>query len=65
MNQAPKMISTKDLAYLSDMADWNMNANKECNHFANEVQDEEIKTMILETGKMHRENFEKIIQILS
>lgn len=65
MNQVPKMISTKDLAYLSDMADWNFNAAKKCNHFANEVQDEEIKNMILQAFAMHKENFNKIMTILS
>lgn len=65
MYQAPKMISTKDLAYLSDMADWNFNAAKKCNHFANEVQDQEIKNMILQVAAMHRDNFDKIITMLS
>lgn len=65
MNQVPKMISTKDLAYLSDMADWNFVSNKQCTHFANEVEDEEIKQLLFETALMHKENFEKIMELLS
>ncbi len=65
MEEAPKMISTKDLAYLSDMANWNFNAAKMCYHFANEVEDQQLKDMLLRTMKMHENNFDKIITILS
>ena len=43
MDTVPQIISTKDLAYLSDMFEWNYTALKQINHFINEVQDSEIK----------------------
>ena len=37
------MISTKDLAYLSDIFEWNFTAGKVANHYKEEVDNEEIK----------------------
>ena len=41
----PNIISGKDLDYLSDVYNWNFNACKLANNFANEVTDEEIKNL--------------------
>ena len=42
---APAMISTKDLDYLSDIYNWNFNASKVACHFKENVTDEEIKDL--------------------
>lgn len=64
MNTVPVMISTKDLAYLSDMFEWNFTASKIANHYSKEVQNEEIKNFILKVAQVHKTNCEKCIQIL-
>lgn len=64
MQTVPVMISTKDLAYLSDMFEWNFTTSKIANHYSKEVQDEKIKNFILKVAKMHKENCEKCIQML-
>ena len=45
MNEVPVMISTKDLAYLSDMFEWQFVMCKKINHYCSEVNDEEIKSI--------------------
>lgn len=64
MKTVPVMISTKDLAYLSDMFEWNFTACKIANHFSHEVETEELKSFILKVADLHRRNCEKCIQML-
>ncbi len=64
MNTVPLMISTKDLAYISDMFDWNFIASKKARHFANEITDPEIKELIERVSTMHAEHCRKLINIL-
>ena len=64
MNTVPEMISTKDLAYLADMFEWNFTLFKKANHFYNEIQDEEIKQMIQKAANLHQTICETITQIL-
>lgn len=58
------MISTKDLAYLSDIFEWNFTAGKVANHYKEEVDNEEIKDMILKVFELHKRNCQKCIQTL-
>ena len=53
MDTVPQIISTKDLAYISDMFEWNYNAYKEINHFIGEVKSEEIKELLESASSMH------------
>ncbi len=64
METVPKMISTKDLAYLSDMFQWNFTTYKQLKHFANEVENEEIQNLFLELSEMHYQHLEWILAIL-
>lgn len=64
METVPVIISTKDLAYLSDMFEWNFTAGKIANHYCNEVENEVIKNFISEVAKLHKKNCEKCIQML-
>lgn len=64
MNKVPVMISTKDLAYLSDMFEWNFNASKELNHFSNEVIDLDVKEKLHILALMHSNICHNIISIL-
>lgn len=64
MNQVPVMISTKDLAYLSDMFEWNFTACKIANHYYEEVTQENLKNHIKKVADLHKKNCEKCIQML-
>ena len=43
MQTPPAMISTKDLTYIEDMANWTYTLSKKAEHFANEVVDSDLK----------------------
>lgn len=60
----PNMISGKDLDYLSDIYNWNFNACKLSNHFIGEVQDEEIKQLLIKVAQVHQEHCQAILNIL-
>lgn len=64
METVPNIISTKDLAYLSDMFHWNFVAAKEINHFMKEVQSEEIKETLKDALRMHTVHCQFILTIL-
>jgi len=64
METVPKMISTKDLSYLSDMFHWNFTAFKELKHFENEVENEEIVELFQGLSEMHYQHMEWILSIL-
>ena len=64
MDTVPQIISTKDLAYLSDMFEWNYIAFKQINHFINEVKDEEVKELLERFRNMHEDHLNFIISIL-
>lgn len=65
MNKVPNMISTKDLAYLKDMYEWNFNASKLAYSFSSQVKSENVKEMIMKVCRMHSENCRKIKTILT
>ena len=62
--EVPTIISGKDLDYLSDIYDWNFNAYKLSNHFGKEVQDEEVKALLIKVSDMHREHAKAVLNIL-
>lgn len=64
MEQVPNIISTKDFAYLSDIFEWNYNASKECLHFSNEIEAEDIRSVIVEVSHMHSQICNEILAIL-
>lgn len=64
MNEPPVMISTKDLAYLSDMFEWNFTVSKVAYDFEGKIQNPEIKELVNRIHTMHVGICNKIIQIL-
>lgn len=65
MDTVPQIISTKDLAYISDMFEWNYNAYKEINHFIGEIKSEEIKELLESASSMHYNHLQYLMAILS
>lgn len=57
-------ITSKDLSYLSDEMSWELIAMKKYHHFAQEVQDPELKTAINKLGAMHQNHYQALLQYL-
>lgn len=64
MNEPPKMMSTKDLAYISDMFEWNFTASKVAHNFEEKIQDPEIQNLINQISEMHASICKKLVFIL-
>ena len=64
VQNVPAIISTKDLAYLEDMFQWNFNACKKAHHYMNEINNEEIKNGVNNIYEMHKNICSEIINIL-
>ncbi len=64
MNNVPKMVSSKDLDFISDMLNWNYFAVKECFNFSQIATDNEIKDELNEVGNMHYEHYKFILNLL-
>ena len=64
MNEVPNIISTKDLSYIKDMASWNLVMAKKINSYIVCVQDEDVRKVLLDAYKMHKENYKELMEIL-
>jgi hypothetical protein len=64
MDSVPRIISTKDLDFIKDMLHWNLVASKKAFHYANEVQDTEVKTILMEAANIHARHYKLILNIL-
>lgn len=64
MDTVPKIISTKDLSYLSDMFEWNYTAFKQVNHYISEVKNEDVKDLLERVRNMHEDHMNFIIAIM-
>ena len=64
MELIPKMISTKDLLYLSDLFEINYLAFKEVSSYIKMVQDKEIKDTLKRMKNLHEDHLHYIISIL-
>ena len=53
MKKVPKMISTKDLSYISDMFNWHLITEKKYQLYLEQIQDEECKDKINKLCEMH------------
>ena len=63
-NEVPNIISKKDLDYLSDMFNWNCGAYKKTQNCIQQVQDENIRSMIEKASMIFKENTITILNIL-
>lgn len=60
----PNMISTKDLAYLMDIFEWNFNASKVAHNITNNIGIQSIKELANDVASLHATHCRKIIEIL-
>lgn len=61
----PKIITVKDLDYLSDMFNWNYNAYKHTFNEIDCVNDEEIKSILTRSSDMFYDNMNNVLNILN
>ncbi|MDZ5472165.1 hypothetical protein SM124_10435 [Bacillus sp. 31A1R] len=64
MSQPPKVISTKDSIYLTDMLSWNLLAMKKAHFYAQHCQDMNLKSEFEKCGQMHQRHYEQILSHL-
>ena len=64
MNTVPPMISTKDLSYIEDMANWVYTLSKKANHFANEAKDEALKDGFGALAVKLKSHYEMLLNVL-
>lgn len=64
MKNLPKMISTKDSAYLTDIFNWNIIATEKYNHYLTMLTDERISKKLTELIEMHTDYCKTIIKLL-
>lgn len=57
-------LSTKDLSYLSDMFNWNLNCYNAFTHFEKESNDEQAKTLIKNIAEMHKNSCNFILNLI-
>lgn len=64
MKKIPKMISTKDMAYITDIFNWNITAAKKIESYINNCNDEDLVKEFQKTSKMHLKNCDEMISLL-
>lgn len=64
MKNLPKMISTKDAAYLADMFNWNIVTAKKYDHYLEMVTDKALSKKLEELISMHLDFCNTIIKLL-
>lgn len=64
MKKIPKMISTKDLAYISDMFNWNMIIINKIDLFLESIENEILSERLIQTRLLHLNNANKLLSIL-
>ncbi len=64
MKNVPEMISTKDIAYIKDMFNWNFVAMKKFEDYSVNVENEEIAKKLDTLIDMHFSNCNTLVKLL-
>lgn len=64
LNKVPSIITGKDLDYLSDMFNWNYGAYKSTYNSLENINDEEIKSMVERAVTLFHTNMINVLNIL-
>lgn len=59
--QPPRVITTKDSAYLKDALSWELLAFKKFHFFAQQATDPQIKQALDKAGHMHQQHYQKLL----
>lgn len=64
-DEVPKIITGKDLDYLSDMFNWNYEGIKKTNTAISSVEDNEIKSILEKSYDLFKNNLNVVLSILN
>ncbi len=64
MKNIPEMISTKDIAYIKDMFNWNYILFKKYDDYLENIEDEEICKLTNELSNLHFNNCNELLNLL-
>ena len=64
MPQAPNVITSKDLLYITDMMSWNLMAMKKAHFYESQCQIPEVSQAMKEICEMHERHYHKILNHL-
>ena len=64
-NEVPKIITGKDLDYLSDMFNWNYEGIKKVNTAITNIEDQEISTILQKGYNLFKNNLNVVLSILN
>lgn len=64
MKKIPNMISTKDMAYIDDMFNWNMIVTKKLTLYLDEVCDEDVKEAFIHLRDIHLKHCNTLSKML-
>ncbi len=57
----PRVITTKDAAYLKDILSWELLAFKKFAFYAQQVTDPQAKQLLDKAGRMHQRHYQKLL----
>ena len=64
MEKVPKMISTKDISYITDMFNWNYIMLKKLCDYQECIEDEDVCEQFKELINVHDDNCKKLVKLL-
>ena len=64
MDKVPAMISTKDIAYIADMFEWNFIICKKAQAFSKSVNDKDISEELDKVSNLHKTICDDLLKIL-
>jgi hypothetical protein len=59
--EPPRVITTKDYAYLKDALSWELLAFKKLHFYAQHAKDPEVKQHLENAGRMHQKHFQTLL----
>ncbi|NMA61134.1 MAG: hypothetical protein GX956_04520 [Firmicutes bacterium] len=65
MSQPPRMLSTKDCAYLTDALSWELLAAKKAYSYASMCSDQQIKHQLEQVSELHQTHYDLLLNHLS
>ncbi len=65
MDNNQVVITEKDLNYICDIFNWNLNIYKTCQEIEGKASDSELKELINEIKSMHKESAKEILGVIN
>jgi len=63
--EVPRIITGKDLDYLTDMFHWNLSAYKKLSNCADQVEEEDVADIVRRASEMFHGNTQVILNLLN